>query len=172
VAHIVDIDPLRLELTIPEQNLSAVQKGLKVDFQVAAFPERTFSGVVHYIGPSVRATTRDLVFEALVPNKDKLLRPGLFATAHLDAGIQKLPAVPRSALKQDGDTTRAFAVVDDLPHAEGGGGSRGATKHVEERLIQLGAVQGDVAAVLKGLSAGERIVAHPSDQISDGTEVE
>jgi RND family efflux transporter MFP subunit len=156
VAHIVDIDPLRLELTIPEQNLSAVQKGLKVDFQVAAFPDRTFSGVVHYIGPSVRATTRDLVFEALVSNKDKRLRPGLFATAHLDAGTQKLPVVPRAALKQDGDTTRAFAVVES---------------HVEERLVQLGPVQNDLVAILKGLSAGERVVVHPNDQISDGTEV-
>ena len=157
VAHIVDIDPLRLELTIPEQSMGAVRQGLKVDFQVAAFPDRTFSGVVHYIGPSVRATTRDLVFEAVVPNKDKLLRPGLFATAHLDAGTQKLPVVPQSALKQDGESTRAFAVID---------------KHVEERLVQLGPVQGDVVAILKGLGVGERVVARPSDQISDGTEVE
>jgi RND family efflux transporter MFP subunit len=157
VAHIVDIDPLRLELTIPEQNLAAVRQGLKVDFQVGAFPDRTFSGVVHYIGPAVRATTRDLVFEALVPNKDKLLRPGLFATAHLDAGTQKLPVVPQSALKQDGDTIRAYAVVE---------------KHVEERLVQLGPVQGDVAAVLRGLVAGERVVAHPTEQIGDGIEVE
>jgi RND family efflux transporter MFP subunit len=157
VAHIVDIDPLRLELTIPEQSMSAVRQGLKVEFQVSAFPGRTFSGVVHYIGPAVRATTRDLVFEALVTNKDKLLRPGLFATAHLDAGTQKLPVVPRSALKQDGDTTRAFAVVEG---------------HVEERLVQAGPEQGDLVAILKGLGAGEKVVAHPTEQISDGSEVE
>jgi RND family efflux transporter MFP subunit len=157
VAHIVDIDPLRLELTIPEQSMSAVRQGLKVEFSVAAFPERTFSGVVHYIGPSVRATTRDLVFEALVPNKDKLLRPGLFATAKLDAGTQKLPVVPKAALKIDGDTTRAFAIID---------------KHVEERLVQTGPQQGDTISILKGLAVGEKIVAHPSDQVSDGVEVE
>jgi len=157
VAHIVEIDPLRLELTIPEQDLGAVKKGLKVEFQVAAFPDRTFTGTVHYIGPSVRATTRDLVFEALVPNKDQLLRPGLFATARLDAGTQKLPVVPRAALKQDGDTTRAFAVVD---------------RHVEERLVQLGPAQGDVVAIVSGLVAGERVVAKPTEPITDGVEVE
>jgi len=74
VARIVDIDTLRLELTIPEQHMSAVHEGLKVEFHVAAFPDKAFTGVVHYIGPSMRATTRDLVFEALVPNKDRLLR--------------------------------------------------------------------------------------------------
>ena len=157
VAHIVDIDPLRLELTIPEQNMAAVKQGQNVAFQVGAFPGRTFTGVVHYIGPAVRATTRDLVFEALVANKDKLLRPGLFATAHLDVGRQKLPVVPKTALKTDGDTTRLYAVVD---------------KHAEERIVQLGPADGDVVGVLDGVNAGERVIAKPTDQISDGVEVE
>jgi membrane fusion protein, multidrug efflux system len=157
VAHVVDIDPLRLELTIPEQNLSAVKMGQLVQFQVGAYPNQSFEGTVHYIGPAVRATTRDLVFEALVPNKEKLLRPGLFATAHLDVGTQKLPVVPKSAIKQDGDTTRVFAVVD---------------KHVEERVVQLGPAVESVVAVVKGLVAGERIADRPSDQLSDGVEVE
>jgi RND family efflux transporter MFP subunit len=157
VAHLIDIDPLRLELTIPEQNLGAVKQGQNVAFQVSAFPNQTFTGVVHYIGPSVRAATRDLVFEAIVTNKEKLLRPGLFATARLDAGTQKLPVVPRSAMRQDGDTFRVFAVVD---------------KHLEERVVQTGAVEGDNIAILKGVSAGEKLVAHPTEAISDGQDVE
>ena len=157
VAHLIDIDPLRLELTIPEQNLGAVKQGQNVQFQVSAFPNQTFNGTVHYIGPSVRASTRDLVFEALVPNKDKLLRPGLFATARLDAGKQKLPVVPKAALRVDGETMRAFAVVD---------------KHLEERVVQTGAVDGELIAIVKGLVAGEKIVAKPTDAISDGQDVE
>jgi RND family efflux transporter MFP subunit len=157
VAHLIDIDPLRLELTIPEQNMGAVKPGQTVEFQVSAFPNQSFTGVVHYIGPSVRASTRDLVFEAVVGNKEKLLRPGLFATARLDAGTQKLPVVPKSALRVDGETMRAFAVVD---------------KHIEERVVQTGAEKGDQVAILKGVSAGEKLVAHPTDAISDGMDVE
>jgi len=157
VAHVVDIDPLRLELTIPEQNMGAVKEGQQVMFQVGAFPDRTFTGVVHYIGPAVRATTRDLVFEAMVSNRDKLLRPGLFATAQLDVGKQKLPVVPKTAVKMDGDTTRLYAVID---------------KHAEERIVQLGPAQGDLIGVLKGVSAGERVIVKPTEQITDGVEVE
>ena len=65
--------------------------------------------------------------------------------------------VPKAALKIDGDTTRAFAIVD---------------KHVEERLVQTGPAESEVVSILKGLLPGEKIVAHPSDQISDGVEVE
>ncbi len=157
VAHIVDIDPLRLELTIPEQSMGAVKEGQTVAFQVGAWPDRTFTGVVHYIGPAVRATTRDLVFEALVQNKDRLLRPGLFATAHLDVGTQKIPVVPQSALKTDGDTTRLYAIVE---------------KHAEERIVQLGPAQGDLVGIVKGVNAGERVIVKPTDQVSDGVEVE
>jgi membrane fusion protein, multidrug efflux system len=157
VAHVVDIDPLRLELTIPEQNMSAVKEGQEVVFQVGAFPDRSFSGVVHYIGPAVRATTRDLVFEALVQNKEKLLRPGLFATAQLDVGKRKLPVVPKTALKVDGDTTRLYAVVE---------------KHAEERIVQVGPTQGDLVGILAGVTAGERIIVKPTEQIADGVEVE
>lgn len=157
VAHLIDIDPLRLELTIPEQHMGAVRQGQKVDFQVGAFPNQTFSGVVHYIGPSVRASTRDLVFEAVVANKEKLLRPGLFATAELDAGTQKLPVVPKTALRTDGETPRAFVIVE---------------KHVEERVVQTGPQAGELIAVVKGLSAGERVVARPGETIIDGLEVE
>jgi RND family efflux transporter MFP subunit len=161
VAHLVDIDPLRLELTIPGAEMGAVKMGQKVDFQVTAFANRTFSGTVKYIGPSVRASTRDLVFEALVPNKERLLRPGLFATARLDVGAQNLPVVPSSSLRKDGETLRAFVLVGD-----------GSAKHLEERVVQTGPTDGDRVAVINGLSAGESIVAQPSDKISDGQEIE
>jgi membrane fusion protein (multidrug efflux system) len=157
VAHVVDIDPLRLELTLPEQSMGAVKMGQKVQFQVSAFPDRTFEGTVRYIGPSVRAATRDLVFEALVTNKGKLLRPGLFATARLDAATQSLPVVPKSALKPDGDSWRIFVVVG---------------KQLEERIVQTAPAPGGEVAIVSGLKAGERVVAHPSDQIVDGLDVE
>jgi membrane fusion protein (multidrug efflux system) len=157
VAHLVDIDPLRLELTIPEQNMSAVKKGQTVQFQVAAFPNQTFTGTVSYIGPAVRTSTRDLVFEALVQNKEKLLRPGLFATARLDLGAKPTAVVPKTALRVEGETTRAFAVID---------------KHLEERLVQTGIEQDGKVAILSGLKPGEHIVAAPSDKHQDGQDVE
>jgi RND family efflux transporter MFP subunit len=157
VVHLVDIDPLRLELTIPEQNMGAVKQGQTVQFQVGAFPNQTFSGVVHYIGPAVRSSTRDLVFEAVVSNKQKLLRPGLFATARLDLGKQTLPVVPKTALRKDGETLRAFAIVNN---------------HLEERVVQTGITDGDKIAILNGLKAGDKIVAQPTDAMSDGQDVE
>ncbi len=156
VVHLVDLDPLRLELTIPEADIAAVKEGQSVTFQVDAFPGESFTGTVRYIGPAVRATTRDLVFEALVPNVDRRLKPGLFASAQLIIGTQALPVVPLSALRHDGDSWRAFVVVD---------------KELEERVVQLGPSDGDQVAVLIGLSSGDHLLAHPTDKTADGLAV-
>ncbi|MHB1846593.1 MAG: efflux RND transporter periplasmic adaptor subunit [Deltaproteobacteria bacterium] len=156
VVHLVDVDPLRLELTIPEADIAAVKEGQKVDFQVDAYPGQTFTGTVRYIGPAVRATTRDLVFEALVSNSDRRLLPGIFASAQLVIGTQSLPVVPLSVLRHDGETWRAFVVVD---------------RQLEERVVQLGPALGALVAVPNGLSAGDRLVAHPTAKIADGLPV-
>jgi membrane fusion protein (multidrug efflux system) len=123
---------------------------------VAAFPNVPFTGKVKFIGPSVRANTRDLVVEALVDNADKKLRPGMFATAHLVLPDQPLPVVPQTALKVDGVVTRAYAVA---------GGA------VEERIVQTGPARDGVVAILDGLQVGEQVVTQPDDKVRDGIPV-
>jgi membrane fusion protein, multidrug efflux system len=156
VAHVVQIDPLRLELTVPEVNLGAVHTGLPVDFEVPALPGRTFQGTVAYVAPSLRPATRDLVFEAVVKNPDGALKPGMFASARLALGTVQLPELPRTALRKEGETVRAFVV-----------------KHgkVEERVVELAAAHGDRVAVRAGLAAGDRVVAQATANVSDGMAV-
>src|SRR4051812_16960207 len=48
VAQVVEVDPLRLQLSVPESGVKLVRMGLSVDFQVAAFPNETFHGTIRY----------------------------------------------------------------------------------------------------------------------------
>ena len=84
---------------LAEADIGHVQQDQTVQFSVEAFPEESFSGTVKYIDPTVRSTTRDLVVEAVVPNPEHRLRPGMFATARLDLPDQALVSVPKSALR-------------------------------------------------------------------------
>ena len=68
VASVMRVDPLRVELTVPEQYVSAVATGRAVTFEVDAYPGETFTGQVRYVSPSVAADTRALTIEAIVPN--------------------------------------------------------------------------------------------------------
>jgi membrane fusion protein, multidrug efflux system len=157
VASIYAPDPLRLQLTVPEANVGAIKQDMPVHFTVAAFGDQLFTGTVKYISPNIRESTRDLVIEAVVPNPDTKLKPGMFGVARIELGEKSRPVVPKSAVVQDETVARAFVVV----------GSR-----VQERILQLGAPAGDAIAVLEGLKPGEKVVVQPGPDVRDGAEVQ
>src|SRR3954469_5225382 len=100
VATVVRIDPVRVELTVPEQYLSQVQTGQPVRLMVDAYPNEVFTGKVRFVSPALKSDQRALTVEAIAPNSDGRLKPGLFATALLQ---QPAPAaatlVPASAVE-------------------------------------------------------------------------
>jgi membrane fusion protein (multidrug efflux system) len=156
IATIVELDPLRLELTVPEIASTAIRVGSPVEFQLKAFPNERFSAKVRYVGPVLRRATRDLVVEALVENPERRLMPGMFAEAQLRLGEQRLPMVPKSALSGTEPSLRAFAVVNGV---------------IEERVVLAGSSDGNEVAILKGLRAGDRIVTHPDKSVVDGAKI-
>ena len=83
VAAVVKIDPLRVELTVPEQYLSRVSSGQAVRLTVDAYPGETFAAKVRFVSPALKTDQRALTVEAIAPNADGRLKPGLFATALL-----------------------------------------------------------------------------------------
>jgi membrane fusion protein (multidrug efflux system) len=157
IVSLFAIDPLRLELSVPESNVALVRPDLQVDFQVAAYGEQTFSGKVRFISPNVREASRDLVVEAVVPNADGKLRPGMFATVRLKTGEKSSVVAPLAAVRKDLDPPRAYAVVNG---------------HIEERVLQLGEEVDGVVAVPNGIKAGEALVLNPPSTIHDGVRVE
>jgi multidrug efflux pump subunit AcrA (membrane-fusion protein) len=92
VATVVRVDPLRVQLTIPEQAVSAIAVGQSVSFEVDAYRGRQFEGRVRYISPALEANQRALTLEAVVANASGELKPGLFATARIEQK-ERTPAV-------------------------------------------------------------------------------
>ena len=157
VASVYDPDPLRLELTVPEVNVAAIAADMPVHFTVTAYGDQAFTGHVKFISPNVREASRDLVVEAVVPNGDLKLKPGMFAVASVDLGARPRPVVPRSAVLQDDTGARVFVV---------------AASKIEERLVQLGQAAGDQVAIVQGVTAGESVVVSPGPDVRDGARVE
>jgi RND family efflux transporter MFP subunit len=157
VATVLRIDPLRVELTVPEQYVSVVAPGRAVTFEVDAYPGETFSGQVRYVSPSVTAATRALMLEAVVPNPAGRLKPGFFAVARIEqAGNQPAILAPAGAVRTTAGTARVFVVSGE---------------RAEERIVTTGQVVGDQVEISSGLKAGERIAVGGIDQLVDGVRV-
>jgi RND family efflux transporter MFP subunit len=158
VAHVMRVSNLRVELTIPEQYISTVAAGRPVAFEVDAYPGRTFTGRVRYVSPALKADTRALLVEALVPNESRLLKPGFYATARIEqASPSPALVVPASAVRAGAGASRLFVVSGD---------------RVEERVIALGdTVDGGRLEVTGGLKAGERVATSNVAQLTDGARI-
>ena len=158
VATVVEIDPLRLQLTVPETYVGKVSEGQKVEFEVAAYPDETrFQATVKYVGAAMRTQSRDLIVEAVVDNKGGRLRPGMFAVAHLAIGELSQPVIPITAVRQDSELARVFTIHDG---------------RTEEHLVQLGRRMGTDIVIVSGLKVGDKIVAKLTDDVRDGVKVE
>lgn len=157
VVTLVVSNPLRLKMTVPERRISQVKEGALVTFSPAAMPNRTFSGTVKFISGEVREATRDVVIEAIVPNADGALLPGMFVTANLHAGEQPMPVVPKDAIFATGEEQSIF-VVDD--------------KRLALRIVKLGVEAGDHVAIEEGAASGELAVLKPTASLSDGAPIE
>lgn len=149
-------DPLRLELTVPEANVASIKPDLPVTFSVATFGDKTFTGAVKFISPNVRQSTRDLVVEALVPNADHELKPGMFGVARLTIGERKLPTVPITALKKDDSGVRVYVVVD---------------RRIQERVVAVGGERDGIIGIVSGVKANENVVVKPGPELRDGAPV-
>jgi RND family efflux transporter MFP subunit len=155
---LVRIDPLRIELSVPQQHLRDVQPGQTVTLVVDAVADRTFEATVRYVSAAVQRDTRSLRVEAVVPNADGLLRPGLFATARLQTGGQQAVAeVPSAAVRTEAGVSRVFVVADGV---------------VEERVVSIAEQVGDTAIVAEGLAEGDQVAVDALERLGDGVAVE
>lgn len=150
-------DPLRVELTVPESAVAGVRSEQPIVFTVSAFGDEKFSGTVKYVSPHIRTATRDLVIEALCPNPDLKLKPGMFAVARLETVERPSAAVPASAIVKQAEGARVFAVVN---------------KRVEERIVKTGSERDGKIAVLTGLKVGDSVVVAPGPDVRDGAQVQ
>lgn len=158
IATVVRIDPVRVELTVPEQYLSLVRAGQMVRLTVDAYPEEVFTAKVRFVSPALKKDQRALTVEAVAQNGDNRLKPGLFATALLQ---QPSPArallVPSSAVETVAGTSRVYVIA--------------GTK-VEERIVTIGEKVGDRLELVSGVKPGERVAANPRGKLADGVRVQ
>ncbi|HPV04857.1 MAG TPA: efflux RND transporter periplasmic adaptor subunit [Myxococcota bacterium] len=166
-------DPIKIELKLVEKDISRVSIGQDVDLKLDAWPDRKFTGTVARVFPYVDQATRTNTVEVMVPNPRgedgaRLLKPGMFGTASLVVERrQGVVTVPESALlidnklvarQQAGQLLRKAFVVD----------SEGLAR---EKVLVLGAREGDRWEIVDGLAAGESLVVRGQHGLKDGMKV-
>src|SRR5262249_9996843 len=157
VMAVVRVDPLKVIAEIPEKMAPWIHEKEPAELHVDAYPDRTFTGTVSRISPAVNTATRAFPFEALVPNKEAVLKPGTFARVHIESGkVDDVLTLPYAALQYRYGVNRVFVVQAD--------------KLVAHEL-KVGERIGERIEILSGVSAGDRVAANDIDKLTDGMKV-
>jgi membrane fusion protein (multidrug efflux system) len=155
---VVDPSSMRLEASIPADQLSSVRIGVPVTFTVTGYPGRSLTGQVTRINPTADPATRQVRIIASIPNTSGALVGGLFANGRLASESKHGLIAPVSAI----DTRTTTPAVMRIRQGK-----------VERVLVQLG-LRDDGAEriqITSGVQAGDTLLLGAAQGISAGTAV-
>lgn len=157
IASLNDLDPVKLDFSVPEKYSSLMKAGDRISFAVDG-SERTFDGTVYAVEPSIDASTRSLRVRARCPNHDGALVPGAFANVEL---------VLRSVA--DALTVPSIAVIPEL------GGKKVYVFDdgtAQPRSVETGIRSDTEVEITGGLAEGDLVITTGLLQLRPGIGVE
>lgn len=168
------LQPLYLNFSLPQQDLTKVAVGQNVLFKVDSYPKRQFHAKVTAINPKVDSDTRNFQIQATLNNKQKLLRPGMFGNARVVLPAkQHVITLPQAAITYNpyGDTvyivTRDGKPIMGQPK-QAQKNQKQAPLKVKQVFVTLGGTRGDQVEIKKGLKEGELVVTSGQLKLKNG----
>lgn len=107
IITVMQINPLKVVVSVSEQYYPMIRKGMKAQITADVYENEKFSGTVFRIAPTINTLTRSFDVEIEVPNRNELLKPGMFVRVSMDLGEVESFVVPASTVMiQEGTNTR------------------------------------------------------------------
>ena len=160
VTTIDDDSVMKVDFQVPGTRLGMLQTGLDIIATSNAFPDRRFEGTVKSIDSRIDPVTRSIRVRALLPNPDRLLKPGMLMQVVLLYNPREALVIPEEALQPLG--TRHYVYIVD----------EGNENKVVKREIKIAGRRPGEVEVLDGLSVGEKVITHGNIKLRPGQPVD
>jgi membrane fusion protein, multidrug efflux system len=161
---ITQLQPIAVDFSIPEDDLPQLETAMKADPQlpVTAYDRdlkhKLAEGTLLTTDNQIDQSTGTIKLKASFPNDDNALFPNQFVNAKLLVNtIPDAILIPAAGLQRSQQGSFVYVVKPD--------------KTVEMRPVTVGATQGDVIAISKGLAADEMVVTDGVDKLQQGSHV-
>lgn len=154
---VVDPTRLRLEATVPADQIGRLRAGTEVEFKVSGF-DRTITGRIQRINPVVDPSTRQVRIYVSIPNTERSLAAGLFAEGRVATDTKRAVSGPLAAIDSRGTTPTVHRVKDGrVTEVEVLLGVRDEAAELVE--LQSGVAEGDTLLLgsAQGIPPGSRV---------------
>jgi membrane fusion protein, multidrug efflux system len=194
IVTLQELDPVYVDFYVPQKMLADLRTGQKANLTLDAFRGRSFPGTLNAISPKVDSDTRNVQVEAMVPNPDRALTPGMFVNVSVDVGTeQRYLTLPQTAVvynpygetvflvekKSDFDRQQAAAAaatadapVKTAPPKTGHGPELPPDALVvQQAFVTTGPTRGDQVAILSGIGDGTEVVTSGQIKLKSGSPI-
>ena len=107
VVTVQQVNPLKVDVSISEQYFPLIKKGMKANISADVYKDEVFTGFVFRISPTINSATRSFITEVELPNRNDLLKPGMFVRVSMDLGeVETFVVHANTVLVQEGTNLR------------------------------------------------------------------
>ncbi len=140
-----DLSTVWVTAALNQQDLPLIHNGALAEVVTAGYPDQIFHGRVEMVGDMLDSQTRTVPVRVVVPNPDRKLRPGMFASAHLaEPATRDAFFVPESALQDINGMEVVFVTHDG--------------ESFKAQTVEAGTRSRDKAEIVTGLVPGTHVV--------------
>ncbi len=156
--ELVDIRQVYVKISVPENEVAKVRKGMNARFTVSALNDEVFKGEVANISPVADRISRTYEAKILVPNPNISLKPGMVCDVKMATAMEKeMILVPYQSVSKDSENNAYVFLADPV------------AKRARKQVIKPGQYQDAGLEVISGLEPGQIIVFGGKEKLSDNS---
>ncbi len=156
--ELVYIKQVYVKISVPENEVARIIKGMKASFTVSALNDKEFKGEVSNISPVADKISRTYEAKILVQNPELALKPGMVCDVKMETTMEKeVILVPNQSVSKDNENRVYIYVVDP------------SEKRAKKQVIKTGQYLDSGLEVVSGLAAGQLIVNEGKEKLSDNS---
>jgi len=158
IVQLMQLDKIKVEIDVNENNLKNISEGQEAKLKFDAYPEKEYKGKVTKIKPILSTETHSATTEITVNNKDKMIKPGMYANVEIKLPETEDIFVPLNSIYRQPGTGNEYIFVIQK------------NNKVTRKPVKKGYNKGDSLTV-KGLKPNQQIVVDGKNKLNEGDKV-
>jgi RND family efflux transporter MFP subunit len=160
IVTVMQVNPLKVNVAISEQYYPLIKNGMKTVVSADVYPDELFTGRVFRKAPTVNSVTRSFIAEVELPNRNDMLKPGMFVRVSMDLGEVETFVVPAATVLLQEGTNIRYVFIED----------KGVAKRIE---VLLGKRFDDQLEIISdNLKEGDRLVTEGQSRLLNEDKIE
>lgn len=158
VVRLVTINPVKVRVSVPENEISNLDKEQSVSVCVSALNGKRFSGKIVEKGITAHPLSRSYDVKAIIGNPSGELMPGMICTMSIDNGKTNSAIILPISVIQTDERNRTFVWVNDNGKAR-------------KKIVQTGLLTRNGVVVSSGISGGDEVIVEGQQKVSEGMDI-